>query len=65
VLSGKPYHRCWHFVVFAVVVFAAFLAPGGARRLQSLPAGRQGRLGGLKVARGRRCADCITLFIRI
>ena len=40
----KPYHSCWHFAMFAVVVFAALLALGLVAC--------KGRLGGLKESRG-------------
>jgi hypothetical protein len=50
----KPYHSCWHFAVYAVVVFAALLALGLVAC--------KGRLGGLKEARGGRCATIIALF---
>jgi hypothetical protein len=52
----NPYHHCWRFVAYAVVVFAALLALG-------LVACKS-RLGGLKEARGGRCAVRITyLFV--
>jgi hypothetical protein len=47
----NPYHPCWHFVVFATVVL---LRP----RLWAGSAS-QGRLGGLKDARGGSCAVSI------
>jgi hypothetical protein len=50
----NPYPHCWHFVVFAVVVFAALLALGLVAC--------KGRLGGLKETRGGRCAASIAFI---
>jgi len=51
----KPYHHCWHFVAYAVVLFASASCWG------STP--RKARWGGLKEARGGRCAATIAYFV--
>jgi hypothetical protein len=53
----NPYHNCWHFVAFAVMVLAALLALGLVAC--------KGRLGGLKATRGGCRFIFITYFIRV